>query len=195
MSTLFIGFSFWTQNPSVQGLQNTIFSVFLLTAIFSTLVQQIMPYFVIQRSLYEVRERPSKAYSWAAFLIANIVVEIPYQILMGILVFASFYYPIFGANQSSQRQGLMLLFCMQFFVFASTFAHMLIAALPDAETAGNIATLMFTLCLTFNGVYHRPLFSGSRADCRARCNDPARDPADLLDLRKHRPSPFRFPPN
>lgn len=42
-----------------------------------------MPRFIIQRSLYEVRERPSKAYSWAAFLIANIVVEIPYQMLMG----------------------------------------------------------------------------------------------------------------
>ena len=31
-----------------------------------------MPRFVTQRSLYEVRERPSKAYSWAASLIANV---------------------------------------------------------------------------------------------------------------------------
>ena len=80
---------------------------------------------------------------------------------MGVLVFAAFYYPIFGAKQSSQRQGLMLVFCMQFFVFASTFAHMLIAALPDAETAGNIATLMFSLCLTFNGACHSILRSSS----------------------------------
>ena len=33
-----------------------------------------MPKFVVQRSLYEVRERPSKAYSWSAFLIANVLV-------------------------------------------------------------------------------------------------------------------------
>lgn len=33
---------------------------------------------------------------------------------------------------------------------------MLIAALPDAETAGNIATLMFSLTLTFNGVMQPP---------------------------------------
>jgi len=33
---------------------------------------------------------------------------------------------------------------------------MLIAALPDAETAGNIATLMFSLTLTFNGVFQPP---------------------------------------
>ena len=114
-----------------------------------------MPRFVIQRSLYEVRERPSKAYSWKAFLIANMVVEIPYQILLGILVFAAYYYPIYGI-QTSERQGLILLFCIQFFVFMSTFAHMVIAALPDAETAGNIATLIFSLTLLFNGVFQPP---------------------------------------
>jgi ATP-binding cassette, subfamily G (WHITE), member 2, PDR len=48
-----------------------------------------MPKFVTQRDLYEVRERPSKAYSWKAFLIANIVVEIPYQTILGVLVYAS----------------------------------------------------------------------------------------------------------
>ena len=119
MSALFIGFSFYKQNSSQQGLQDIIFSVFMLTSIFSSLVQQIMPRFVTQRSLYEVRERPSKAYSWAAFIIANVFVEIPYQILLGILVFASYYYPIYGSHQSSDRQGLILLLCIQFFVFAS----------------------------------------------------------------------------
>lgn len=63
-----------------------------------------MPLFVTQRSLYEVRERPSKAYSWKAFLIANIVVELPYQIVMGILTFACYYFPIVGASQSTERQ-------------------------------------------------------------------------------------------
>jgi ATP-binding cassette, subfamily G (WHITE), member 2, PDR len=115
-----------------------------------------MPRFVTQRSLYEVRERPSKAYSWQAFLLANITVEIPYQIVTGILVWASLYFPVFGAGQSSERQGLFLLYSIQFQVFTSTFAHMLIAGLPDAETAGNIATTMFSLVLTFNGVLQTP---------------------------------------
>lgn len=115
-----------------------------------------MPRFVTQRSLYEVRERPSKAYSWKAFMIANIVVELPYQILLGVVVWACWYYPVLGANQSGARQVLILLFLIQFFVFASTFAHMIISALPDAQTAGNIATLMFSLTLTFNGVFQPP---------------------------------------
>jgi ATP-binding cassette, subfamily G (WHITE), member 2, PDR len=115
-----------------------------------------MPRFVTQRSLYEVRERPSKAYSWVAFLIANISVEIPYQTLLGVLAWAAWYFPVFGAHQSPEQKGLMLLFCIQFFIFASTFAHMVIAALPDAETAGNIATLLFSMALTFNGVLQTP---------------------------------------
>lgn len=91
-SALFIGFSFFHVNSSQGGLQDTIFSLFMITTIFTTLIQQIMPRFILQRDLYEVRERPSKAYSWKAFLLANIVVEIPYQILLGIMVFASYYY-------------------------------------------------------------------------------------------------------
>ena len=114
-----------------------------------------MPVFVTQRSLYEVRERPSKAYSWIAFLTATISVEIPYQVLLGVLAWAAWYFPVFG-DQSSERMGLMLLFCIQYFVFASTFAHMVIAALPNAETAGNIATLLFSMALTFNGVVQAP---------------------------------------
>jgi ATP-binding cassette subfamily G (WHITE) protein 2 (PDR) len=157
-SALFIGFSFFHADASQQGLQDVIFSIFMITTIFTTLVQQIMPRFILQRDLYEVRERPSKAYSWKAFLIANIFVEIPYQIILGVMVFASYFYPIYtqGGIPPSSRQGLILLLLIQFFVFASTFAHMLISALPDAETAGNIATLMFSLTLTFNGVFQPP---------------------------------------
>jgi ABC-type multidrug transport system permease subunit len=157
-SALFIGFSFFHADATQQGIQDMIFSIFMITTIFTTLVQQIMPRFILQRDLYEVRERPSKAYSWKAFLIANITVEIPYQILLGVLVFASYFYPIYtkGGIPPSSRQGLILLLLVQFFVFASTFAHMLISALPDAETAGNIATLMFSLTLTFNGVFQPP---------------------------------------
>lgn len=49
-----------------------------------------------------------------------------------------------------------MLYSIQFQIFTSTFAHMLIAGLPDAETAGNIATTLFSLILTFNGVLQSP---------------------------------------
>lgn len=150
-SGLFIGFSFYQADTTLQGMQNVLYSLFMLTTIFSTLVQQIQPLFVTQRSLYEVRERPSKAYSWVAFLIANIVVEIPYQIIAGLLAYATFYYPVVGI-QSAERQGLVLLLCVVLFIYASTFAHMCIVAMPDAQTAGAIVTFLFFMSLIFNGV-------------------------------------------
>jgi ATP-binding cassette subfamily G (WHITE) protein 2 (PDR) len=123
----------------------------MITAIFAALVQQIMPQFIFQRDLYEVRERPSKSYHWAAFIVANIMVEIPFQVVLGVMVFAAFSYPVFGIL-SSENQGVILLLLIEFFVFGSTFAHAVVAALPDAETAGQIATLIFYLTLIFNGV-------------------------------------------
>lgn len=40
MSSLFIGFTFFKPNSSLQGFQDVLFSAFMLTSIFSTLVQQ-----------------------------------------------------------------------------------------------------------------------------------------------------------
>lgn len=88
-------------------------------------------------------------------MIANVIVEVPYQILTGILTYASFYYAVIGV-QSSARQGLVLLFCIQFMLYAGSFAQMTIAALPDAETAASIVTLLLLLCLTFCGVLQTP---------------------------------------
>lgn len=39
---LFIGFSFFNSGSSLQGIQNVIFSLFMLATIFSSLVQQVM---------------------------------------------------------------------------------------------------------------------------------------------------------
>lgn len=114
-----------------------------------------MPRFVVQRTLYEARERPSRMYSWLAFVISNIIVEIPYQAFLGITAFASYYYAVFGI-QESERQGLILLYFIQNFVFASTFAQMLVAGSPSAEGAGNMATIFLFMCSLFNGVMQSP---------------------------------------
>lgn len=51
-------------------------ATYIFLFIFSQVVEQILPMFVSQRTLYEARERPSKAYSWIVFLAANITVEV-----------------------------------------------------------------------------------------------------------------------
>ncbi|OCK76589.1 ATP-binding cassette transporter [Lepidopterella palustris CBS 459.81] len=154
-SALFLGFSFYQADTSIQGLQDVLYALFMLTATFTITVQQIMPRFVTQRSLYEVRERPSKAYSWKAFLMANIFVEIPYSFFLGVLVYGSIYYSVFGIT-SSERQVIVLLYCIVLYIYACTFSHMLISWAPDPETAGPVAVILFSMSLLFNGVMQPP---------------------------------------
>ncbi|KAK2781143.1 hypothetical protein FQN52_001790 [Onygenales sp. PD_12] len=158
LSGLYIGFSFYNAGTSLQGLQNQMFAVFMLMTIFGNLCQQIMPNFVTQRALFEARERPSKAYSWKAFMIANILVELPWNTLMAVIIFVTWYYPIglhknaIPLDQVTERGGLMFLLILVFLLFTSTFAHMIIAGVEVAETGGNLANLLFMLCLIFCGV-------------------------------------------
>ncbi|KAK8846877.1 hypothetical protein IAR55_005967 [Kwoniella newhampshirensis] len=155
---IFIGFSFFKADTSQQGLQNQLFSVFMMFTIFGQIVQQIMPNFVTQRSLYEVRERPSKTYSWKVFILSNIMAEIPWAILMGAVMYFTWYYPIgyyrnaIPTNTVHLRGALMFLYIETFLLFTSTFAIMIVSGIETAETAGNIANLLFSLCLIFCGV-------------------------------------------
>ena len=78
----------------MQGLQNQMFSVFMFFIPFNTLVQQMLPYFVKQRDVYEVREAPSRTFSWFAFIAGQITSEIPYQVAVGTIAFFCWYYPL-----------------------------------------------------------------------------------------------------
>ncbi|GJN70074.1 hypothetical protein PLICBS_004126 [Purpureocillium lilacinum] len=156
VSGLFIGFSFWKADNTQQGFQNALFSIFLLYTIFPTLVNQIMPKFVVQRSLYEVRERPSRVYSWKVFILSQMLVEVPWQILLGICAWASFYFPVFGTTETSQSQSLTLLFVIQFYMYAASMAQMVVAAAPEPALGALFATLMFGLTFIFNGVMQPP---------------------------------------
>ncbi|EHK98954.1 putative ABC transporter CDR4 [Glarea lozoyensis 74030] len=162
LTGLFIGFSFWDAPTSLQGMQNQLFAIFMLLTIFGNLVQQIMPLFVVQRSLYEVRERPSKTYSWQVFIVSNILVELPWNSLMGVLIFVTWYYPIGlfrnaeATDAVTERGGLMFLFILSFLLFTSTFTNMIIAGIESAEAGANLAQLLFSLCLIFNGVLASP---------------------------------------
>ncbi|TKA48982.1 hypothetical protein B0A54_01058 [Friedmanniomyces endolithicus] len=161
-SSLFIGFAFYKAPLTQQGLQNQMFSIFMLFTIFGQLTQQIMPHFVTQRALYEARERPSKAYGWRAFMFANIIVELPWNTLMAVIIFFCFYYPIglynnaVPTNEVHLRGFQFFLFVWQFLLFTSTFTNMMIAGIADAETGGNLANLLFSLSLIFCGVLASP---------------------------------------
>jgi ABC-type multidrug transport system permease subunit/ABC-type multidrug transport system ATPase subunit len=159
---LFIGFVFFRAPNTIQGLQNQMFAIFNIFTVFGQLVQQTMPHFVIQRSLYEVRERPSKVYGWKVFMLSQIIVEMPWNILMAALMYFCWYYPVglyrnaSEAGQTTERGALIFLLLVTFLLFTCTFTDFIIAGFETAEAGGNFANLLFTLCLIFCGVLATP---------------------------------------
>ncbi|KAK7423707.1 hypothetical protein QQX98_000897 [Neonectria punicea] len=156
--SLFIGLVFLDAPLTIQGLQNQMFAIFEFCTILGQLVQQQMPHFVTQRSLYEARERPSKVYSWKVFMLSQIIVELPWNTLVSIFIWAFIYYPAgFYKNAGSAGEGtergiLMWLLFWQFLLFTCTFAHMCIFFSGTAKAGSNVANLLFMLAFFFCGV-------------------------------------------
>lgn len=112
--------------------------------------------------MYEARERPSRTFSWLAFIYSQIIVEIPFNILLGTVAFFVFYYPVGFYNNASyagqlhERGVLFWLFCVEFYIYISSMAQLCIAGLEHAESAGNISSILFTMSLMFCGVFGGP---------------------------------------
>jgi ABC-type multidrug transport system permease subunit len=138
------------------------FAIFELCSILGQLVDQQMPLFVTQRSLYEVRERPAKTYSWKVFILSQIVVEIFWNTLASIFMWALIYFPVGffknadAAGQGWERGGLMWLLFWQLLLFTCTFSHMCISFAGTADGGGNIANFLFVLIFFFCGVLSSP---------------------------------------
>lgn len=156
---LFVGFTFYKSGQGVQAQQNKLFSVFMATVLSSTLMNQLQPQFIIARNLFEVREKPSKMYSWLAFVVSTILVEIPFNVFCGTMFFLSWYFAI-GFYSSAGLEGrtsasigiyewLML---MMFELWFSTFGQLCASFVPNEQTAAIVSTLMFTFVILFNGV-------------------------------------------
>ncbi|KAK2040972.1 ABC-2 type transporter [Colletotrichum somersetense] len=159
---LFIGLSFLNAKKTQRGLQNQTFGVFIFVTMFGQVGQQLMPVFVSQRTMYEARERPSKAYSWTAFLFANIVVEMAWNSVIAVFSYISWYYPIglyrnaYPTNSVGSRGLTMFLHVWMFFLFSGTFAQMVIAGLQSAEIAGGIVNLISIMLFSFCGIVAGP---------------------------------------
>jgi ABC-type multidrug transport system permease subunit len=152
-----IGVSCFRSPNTLQGLQNQLFAVFLLLTTFSNVMQQIAPQFATRRNLFEARERPSKMFSWVAFVTASIVVEAAWQIMLATVSWALLYYIVgFNLNTTAsdqhERTALMLLFFIAFYLFTQSLSHLLVCAVEVPETAINMGQPIFYLTIIFCGI-------------------------------------------
>lgn len=156
-ASFMIGVSCFRSPNSLQGLQNQLFSIFLIFTTFSNVIQQIAPQFGRRRALFEAREFRARIFSWVAFITSSIVVEAAWQALLAIISFVLFYY-ITGMDLNTtdrdrhERGFLMLLLFVAFFLFTQSLSHLLVAAIEVPQAAVNMAQPLFYLTIIFCGV-------------------------------------------
>jgi ATP-binding cassette subfamily G (WHITE) protein 2 (PDR) len=141
----------------MQGLQNQLFSIFMLLVIFAFLIYQTMPGFVAQRTICEGRERSSKTYAWYNLILANTVIEMLWNSIASLTIYLPFYFLVgmydngHATDTQDERAALMFLLTWAFMAYEGTFAHMCVAGAPTAEVGATFALLLFMMTLVFAG--------------------------------------------
>ena len=110
VSGLVVGSSFWKEGKrnSYIALQNRLFACVLALVASTSLSQHLQPEFIRFRGLFEVREKPSKMYTWPVMVLSALLVEIPWNIVGGTIYWIPWYYLIqfpFESKRSGYSWG------------------------------------------------------------------------------------------
>ena len=165
---LFIGFTFFQAVDTQQGTQNKVFALFMASILSVPLVGQIQVPFLNTRNVYEIRERPSRMYSWTALLTAQIAAEVPWNILGSGIFFLCWYWTVGFDNSRAGYTYLMLGLVFPFYYTTIGFA--VAAMAPNAEIANILFSLIFSFVLTlyvpFFCLYILPMLTTPQRRCR-----------------------------
>ncbi|KAI9570995.1 ABC-2 type transporter-domain-containing protein [Boletus coccyginus] len=147
---LFIGFTFFQRDNSLGGTQNKLFAVFMSLILSVPLANQLQVAFLNLRDVYEIRERPSRIYSWPALVTSQILVELPWNILGTTLFFLCWYWTV---GFPTDRGGYTyLVLGILFPIYYTTIGQAVAAMSPTAEIAGTLFSFLFSFVLIFDGV-------------------------------------------
>jgi ABC-type multidrug transport system permease subunit len=81
--------------------------------------------FIMNRDIWLAREGPSGVYNWIAFSTAQIVSEIPYTVIGGVIFYALYYFMV-GLPLGFAAGYSFLMFFM-FFLFATSWGQWIAA--------------------------------------------------------------------
>ena len=120
-------------------------SVFIVVAICVPLAQQSQSKVIEGRTVYEVRERPARMFTWSAFLVSEILIEIPWSMLGSSLVFFCWYWN--SGFDSSRVAFSYLFYCIVFPLYYVTFALAVVAISPNGVVASTLFSVLFSFML------------------------------------------------
>ncbi|OBZ73443.1 Brefeldin A resistance protein [Grifola frondosa] len=148
---LLVGFTFFKSKYTIQGTQNQLFAIFISTVQSIALAHQLEVAFLEIRSIYEIRERYSRMYSWTALVTAQLLVEVPWNILGSSLFFLCWYWTV--GFPTSRGGFVYFMLGIVWPLYYTTMARYAVAAMsPDAEIAGLIFGFLVSFIIIFNGV-------------------------------------------
>jgi ATP-binding cassette subfamily G (WHITE) protein 2 (SNQ2) len=107
------------------------------------LVNQLQVPFIDMRNIYEIRERPSRMYSWTALVTSQMPIGSPFNIIGSSLYFLCFYWTV---GLASDRAGYThLIIGVIFSIYYGTFGQAVASTTLDAS----IAILLFSVFFPF----------------------------------------------
>lgn len=161
-ASLLLGFIMFKADLSIRGMENQMICALIFTTVLPAMVQQLIPQLHHHRDLFEVRERPSKMYSWFPWVMAQITSELPWQLLIGTLAFICWFYPVgFYRNMEvthtvSERSALTWLNAVTLYMFITTYAQACTIAFDSKEIGGQMAIAFFSTSFHYSGILRYP---------------------------------------
>ncbi|KAF7428110.1 hypothetical protein PC9H_007329 [Pleurotus ostreatus] len=147
---LFIGFTFFKAKNSQQGTQNKLFAMFLGTILSAPLSNQLQSAFIAMRNVYEIRERPTRMYSWTALITSQVLAEIPWNIAGSATYFFCWYWTV---GFPSDRAGYTFLMLVVIFpLYYTTFGQAIASMVPSPELGAILFSFLYSFVVTFCGV-------------------------------------------
>ena len=110
--SLLTGLLFLQLGNNVAALQYRLFVIFMLAVIPAIIMAQIMPFWIMSRSIW-IREETSKTFAGTVFAVTQLISEVPYALACAVVFFLLIYY-VAGFQSASDRAGYF--FAMSFLV-------------------------------------------------------------------------------
>ncbi|KAJ7745683.1 pleiotropic drug resistance ABC transporter [Mycena metata] len=147
---LFIGFTFFKAKATQQGTQNQLFAIYMSTILAAPLSNQLQVPFLEMRRIYEIREGPTKFYSWSALVTSAFLSELPWNIFGSSIYFLCWFWTV--GFENSRAGFTYLILGVIFPLYYTSFAQAVASMAPNAELAAVLFSFLFSFVLTFNGV-------------------------------------------
>lgn len=125
LHALINGLTYLQIGNSVTDLQSKAFSCFLVLMLVPEFINAISMRFILNRDIWLAREGPSGVYSWIAFAAAQIISEIPYTIIGGVIFYVLYYFMV--GLPLGFAAGYSFLMFFLFFLFATSWGQWIAA--------------------------------------------------------------------